>query len=43
MQVVKIQHQSNILAGSPGAHDVPGGPGQFAPEFVGWDEEKTVF
>ena len=38
MQVVKIQKQYTILAGSPDAHDEVGGSGQFSRSFDGWDD-----
>lgn len=39
IQLVKIQHQCQILAGSPGAHDEVG-TGQFARRFNDWDDEE---
>lgn len=39
MQVVELNNKCAILAGSPEAHDEPGGSGQFAREFGGWDDD----
>lgn len=40
IQLVKIQHQCQILVGSPDAHDEVGGSGQFARRFNDWDDEE---
>lgn len=39
MQVVKIQQQYQILAGSPDAHEELGGSGQLSRELDGWDDK----
>ena len=40
MEAVEIQHKCQILAGSPGAHEEPGGGGQFARDVLFWDDEE---
>ena len=40
MQVVKIQHQCNILAGSPGTHDEYSSGPSYSREARDWSDDE---